>query len=54
MFQNKCEKYWPDVGENKEFDGISVKNVDQDVQAHFTLRKLFVSKVGAAAKSVLS
>ncbi|XP_046668267.1 tyrosine-protein phosphatase non-receptor type 11 isoform X2 [Homalodisca vitripennis] len=41
--KNKCARYWPEEGETKEFDKVTVKNMSQASTTDYTLREFLVS-----------
>ncbi|XP_054271842.1 tyrosine-protein phosphatase non-receptor type 11-like isoform X3 [Macrosteles quadrilineatus] len=41
--KNKCARYWPEEGESKEYDQVTVKNLSQSSTADYTLREFLVT-----------
>ncbi|XP_059481280.1 uncharacterized protein LOC132200097 isoform X2 [Neocloeon triangulifer] len=39
----KCEKYWPDVFQSKQFAGVVVNNAEEEIHAEFVVRTLSIS-----------
>lgn len=45
--KNKCARYWPEQGSEKEFGKCKVKNLIESSTPHFTLREFLVSMEGS-------
>ncbi|XP_075213083.1 protein tyrosine phosphatase non-receptor type corkscrew isoform X2 [Lycorma delicatula] len=41
--KTKCARYWPEEGETKEYDKVTVKHVTQSSTADYTLREFLVT-----------
>lgn len=46
FFQNKCARYWPEVGTAKDYGKVQVKHLMESVNAHYTLREFEVFSEG--------
>lgn len=43
ILQNKCARYWPEEGESKDYDKVTVKSVSQSSTTDYTLREFLVT-----------
>ena len=50
MFQVKCEKYWPDLGQEFTQGAVVILNASERIFADFTFRILNVSSKGKSRK----
>ena len=50
MFQVKCEKYWPEFGQEVTHGAVTIMNTSNQVFADYTFRQLNVSFKGKTRK----
>lgn len=48
--KNKCARYWPEQGSEKEFGKCKVKNLIESSTPHYTLREFLVAMEGAVGE----
>lgn len=48
--KNKCARYWPEQGTEKEFGKCKVKNLIESSTPHFTLREFLVAMEGSVGE----